>query len=215
MSQEAQIPLPLLPSHFTPSPPNHHLHHLWSAPLAVRQPTSPPTKSYPRLVSKRRGIEEIICQGWQPRCTGTITILSQALDVRPAAPLFHHFSRRFTWWSSHHRVDHRALFVLQRSRLGDLKPKRGVNCVQWSPGNMKQQAVNITQLVLSEHPQGWTTNRAPLLQMSVFSCPFKNSILLLLNVILISSLCYDPVRNKSLTVFLFLLLSKPNSWFQG
>ncbi len=34
---------------------------------------------------------------------------------------------------------------------------------------MQQQAVNITQLVLAEHPQGWAANRALLGQMRKFS----------------------------------------------
>lgn len=39
--------------------------------------------------------------------------------------------------------------------LGDLKLECAGSCVQQLPGNMRQQAVNITQLVLAEHPQGW------------------------------------------------------------
>lgn len=157
-------------------PPHHHL---WSAALAVHQPpqlspTSP--KSHPWLVRRRGAKREIVfhCQSWQPGHTGTI--MSQASDVRPAAPLppppFVRVSCVCsTCWSSDHRDGLSILLILQRCLLGDLRHECGGSCVQWLLGNMRQQAVNITQLVLAGQPQGWAAELPSSGQMRDFQWP--------------------------------------------
>lgn len=174
---ETQISLPTIPSH----PPDLH-HNLRSAALALHQPfpllpTSP--KSHPWLV--RGGGIIFHCQGWQRTHTGTIT--SQASDIGPATPssisfpscpICHNLCSHSTCWCFYHKIKHRVLLVMNEDTCWVTEAWYGRNRVQLLPGNMRQQAVNITQLVLAEHSQGWAANRASPGQMRELSGPVRH-----------------------------------------